>query len=369
MEGLKIENNIKKEEFIEDKESISFDFDLHNSESGENYLSRLNHSIYELIKKKTENFKETNDTSVKIKRKLNLFDEFNQEEFIPYYKKAFEVLLKENPEENTLNTKKNTLFLEEVEFTVNARSYNDNIPGNKIENDFDSIKFFNKTNQERSFFPNEFKKDGFPYSYSLFEVANINSDEARQYLGKKLNNKTICLLGGGKSMQDLVESDFIHPELIVNVDPFLDEESINRNIHNNYKSIDVKADDPELSKKIEKEGVSAQFDEIWASYSVPFYNINPEEISNLFNNIHKMLAEGGSCRITPLDTQNQECVNMVYQKLEDLNRLGIYNFDLFDRTILIHKIKTRVIENMNNMISTKDKDEERIKYLKEELGI
>ena len=373
MKNPKIEQNTagQESESSNEKESLSFDFNLYPDESGEDYLLRLNGFIYELNRKRGEEAKalKAQDGEIRLNPHINLFDEFNQEEFDPYYKKAFEILLKENPEENTLNKNKNTHFLEEVEFSVDAKGYNDSIPGNKMSSDYDSINFFNKTNQGRSFFPNKFKNDGYPYTYSLFEVTNINGDEAKEYLKKKLDNKRICLLGGGKSMQDLVQSDLIHPELIVNVDPFLDEENIDRNIHKNYKSVGIKADDPLLSKKIGEDGIPAQFDEIWASYSVPFYNTNTEEIDNLFKNIDKMLAEGGNCRITPLDAQNQECANMIYRKLEDLNRLGIYNFDLLDSTIVIHKIKRGVNEKVDNHISRENKDEERIKVLVNELGI
>jgi len=366
------EQNIGSQISTKEKESLPFDFNLYPAESGEDYLMRLNKAIYAINKKENDdltNIKKVESGEIMTRPHLDVFDGFSKEEFDPYYKRAFRVLLDKSPEEDILNKDKNTLVLEKVEFSVDAKAYNDDIPGNKMKDNYDSINFFNKTNQERSFFPSKFRKDGYPYTYSLFGVTNINSEEAKEYLKKKLNSKRICLFGGGKSMQDLIESDLVKPEFIINIDPFLDQERVDRNIHKNYKSIDIKADDPELFKKMEEEGAPTQFDEIWASYSVPFYNINTEEIENLFDNIDKMLAEGGNCRITPLDTQNQECVDMIYRKLEDFNRMDIYNFDLLDDTIIIHKIKPVMSKKIDKHSSQEKDDKERIKFLMKEIGI
>ncbi len=363
MESLKTGEN--KENLIE-KKLIEFDFELKPMESAEDYLYRLNLSINEINRKNDEVYK-----SKRGKRSFNLTKrdyhrEFNREEFDSSYQRAFSVLLKSDFEKNILNKEKNDTVLTELEFNGSARAYNDNIPGSHIKDQYDSINYFNKTNQVRSFFPIQFKKDSFPYSLSLFEVTNINSPEAKEYLKRKLDNKKICLLGGGKSMQDLIESDLVNPEIVVNVDPFLDKEEINKNIKNNYRSLEIRANDPGLSDVLSKEGLDT-FDEIWASYSVPFYNTTKEQIDNLFDNIDKILSEGGNCRITPLNTQNEECVVEINIKLKEMNDKGKYNFYLLDDTLIIHKLKTETKKEKG--IDQKEIDKQKIDTLKKELGI
>jgi len=362
MENLNIGEN--KQNLIEEN-FIDFNFELQPTESAEDYLHRLNLSINEINRKNDEVHKSKRGRGPFILTKRDYYKEFNKEEFDSSYQKAFSVLLNNNLEKNKLNKEKNNTVLTELEFNGSARAYNDNMPGDHIKDQYDSINYFNKTNQERSFFPAQFKKDSFPYSLSLFEVTNINSPEAKEYLKRKLDNKKICLLGGGKSMQDLIESDLVKPEIVVNIDPFLDKEGINRNTNNNYRSLEVKADDPDLPDRLNKEGLS-MFDEIWASYSVPFYNTNKEQIDNLFNNIDKILSEGGNCRITPLDTQNKECVAEINRKLKEMNDMDKYNFYLLDDTLIIHKLKT---ETKKTGIDQKEKDQHRIDDLKKELGI
>lgn len=363
MESLKIEEN--KENLIE-KELIDFDFKLKPTESAEDYLHRLNLSVGEINRKNDEVYKSKRGEGSFILTKRDYYSEFNKEEFDPSYQKAFSLLLKSDFEKKKLDKEKNNRVLDELEFNGSARAYNDNIPGSNIKDQYDSINYFNKTNQERAFFPTKFKKDSFPYSLSLFEVTNINSSEAKQYLKRKLDNKKICLLGGGKSMQDLIESDLVKPEIIVNVDPFLDKEEISKNIKNNYRSLEMRANDPDLADILKKEGLDT-FDEIWASYSVPFYNTTKEQIDNLFNNIDKILSEGGNCRITPLNTQNEECVAEINRKLKEMNDAEKYNFYLLDDTLIIHKLKTEIKKEIG--INQKEKDQHRIDDLKKELGI
>lgn len=363
MESLKIVVN--NENSIEEK-NIDFDFKLQPSESEEDYLHRLNVSINEINRKDDKFLKSKRGSNIFILTKKDYYKEFNKEEFNASYQKAFSNLLKSDLNKNKLNKEKNNKILSELEFNGSARAYNDNMPGSYIKDDYDSISYFNKTNQGRLFFPSQFKKDSFPYLLSLFEVTNINSPEAKEYLKIKLDNKRICLLGGGKSMQDLIESDLVKPEIIVNVDPFLDKEEINRNRKNNYRSLEVKADDPNLSNILNKEGINT-FDEIWASYSVPFYNTTKEQINNLFDNIDKILSEGGNCRITPLDTQNQECVAEIYKKIEEMNGTDRYNFDLLDDTLIIHKL--RIETKKESGINQKEIDQQKIDDLKKELGI
>lgn len=367
-----VNNNFEKpnitEDSLEGKEQLNFDFIVHASETPEDFLCRLDKSINKINKNKEAQGR-TRGSGIDILQKKNYFADFNKEEYNPYYQKAFEILLNHNFGKDTLNLEKNNKVLQEIKFTKSTRDYNDEMPGGYVKDAHNSIKYFNNTNQQRTFFPVEFKKDSYPYSLSLFEVSNINSNEAKEYLRNKLNDKRICLLGGGKSMQDLLESDFIKPKEIINIDPFLDSEEINRNVNKNYKSLDLKADDALLVRKIEENSKEGKFDEIWASYSVPFYNTNVAQIDNLFNNIDSMLLQGGNCRITPLCAQNEECISKIMDKLKEMNESKEYNFDLLGDTLLIHKIKTEEKEEINATTIQKERDKERIKQLENELGI
>jgi hypothetical protein len=76
----------------------------------------------------------------------------------------------------------------------------------------------------------------------------------------------------------------------VNIDPFVDAENIDKNTKNIYRSVNTKADDPLLESILQKDGLE-KADEIWASFSVPFYNKTPKEIQNLFTNIDLLLKE------------------------------------------------------------------------------
>ncbi len=82
-----------------------------------------------------------------------------------------------------------------------------------------------------------------------------------------------------------------------------------------------------------------EFDEIWASFSVPYYNITTDEIDGLFDNIDRLLKEGGNCRITPLSVQNNECNDELLKILTKLNNTSKFNFVVFGNTLLIHKLK------------------------------
>lgn len=364
----KLEKPNTTEGSLEEKEQLDFDFIIHASETSEDFLCRLDKSINKINKNK-EAKEKIEVAGINILKKKNYFTDFNKEEYNPYYQKAFEILLNHKFGEDTLNSEKNNRVLQEIKFTRSTRDYNDEMPSGNVKDAHNSIKFFNNTNQQRTFFPVEFKKDSYPYSLSLFEVTNINSNEAKEYLKKKLDDKRICLLGGGKSMQDLLESDFIKPKEVINIDPFLDSEEISRNINKNYKSLDVKADDSLLIEKIEESSSESKFDEIWASYSVPFYNTKVNQIDNLFNNIDNMLLQGGNCRITPLCAQNEECISRIMDKLKEMNESKEYNFDLLGDTLLIHKIKAEEKEGIDTAIIQKERDKERIKQIEEELGV
>ena len=82
-------------------------------------------------------------------------------------------------------------------------------------------------------------------------------------------------------------------------------------------------------------------DEIWASYSVPYYNEKPEEINNLFDNIKGLLKEGGNCRITPISTQNEQSNQALLDNLKAIVNSKEYNIHLLKNTLIIHKLEKK----------------------------
>jgi hypothetical protein len=344
---IKVSKNLetKKDitEGISGEFSENFDFKFKDGESQEEFLAGINSLIVktEREKRKKELEDVYNDEDFKGEKLLfkgkpiDLWDPHRHREwqysYSEIYKKVFLNLLNESNKKEKLNKKKNEEVLGSLKISSSSREYD-----REAKNTTENINYFNNTNQERSFFPTNFKKDNVSYADSLFQVSVI-TEESKEYLKKKLNNKKICLLGGGKSVQDLSKSDFIKPKEIINIDPFVDEESIDRNINNNYKSFNLRADDENLLEKLKDEKIE-QFDEIWASFSVPFYNTKKEEIDNLFKNIDSLLAENGNCRIVPLSTQNEECILEIKNKLNEMNESKKYNFHLAGGTLIIHKL-------------------------------
>lgn len=236
-----------------------------------------------------------------------------------------------------LNNKENEKCLNDIDISTNARNMNWNL-NEKSEHE-DRVNFFSKTNQERSFFPSRYKKDGVYYSGSLF---NVHSDlpEAREYLKSKLDGKVIYLLGGGKSASDLLQDAQIKPKQVVNIDPFISEEDIERNKNGLYRSISERADSNNLIKEVEKNKIELA-DEIWASYSVPYYNDSVEEINNLFYNIKGLLKEGGNFRITPIATQNEQAKQAMLNNLKSIVNSKEYNIHLYENTLIVHKLENQ----------------------------
>lgn len=327
-----------KEEFMGSKEELpSFDNEIRRGESAEDFLKRLNDFV-ESDKSRVKDQKNKNDGEVRIKRKLrfDLQDEKRMEEtyreYKDYHKKAFDLLLaKDLPE--SLDQERNYKVLNKMfsRIGTGARDYEDK------KDDFSSLSYFSKTNQSRSFFPRTFKKDQIPYALSLFEVS-VKSPESIEYLKRRLDDKKICLLGGGDSVNDLLQNEIVKPREVVNIDPYLINENSSKNSNKNYRSFPFKADDQELASKLKESGVK-KFDEIWASYSVPFYNQNREEIYSLFDNILDLLEEGGNFRMTPLNTQNEECKRALIEKMVELESSNLFNFHLTSNSLIIHRIK------------------------------
>ena len=164
--------------------------------------------------------------------------------------------------------------------------------------------------------------------------------EAREYLKNKLDGKVIYLLGGGKSANDLLQDNQINPKKVVNIDPFISKEDIERNKKGFYRSISERADGKNLIKEVNSKNIELA-DEIWASYSVPFYNESAEEIDNLISNIKGLLKEGGNCRITPISTQNEQAKQAMMYNLKQIVDSKEYNIYADENTLIIHKLEKK----------------------------
>jgi hypothetical protein len=161
---------------------------------------------------------------------------------------------------------------------------------------------FAHTNQNRDFFGAARGFDNIPYAQSLFGVG-LNTPGAREYLGDRIKDKIIYLLGGGDSAKDLIMSEDITPKQVVNLDPFIGAETISKVKNENYLSLPVLVQDTSAIEKETKQRNIGSADEMWASYSVPYYLATPEEIRGLFQTIKQFLAENGTARIAPISIQ------------------------------------------------------------------
>ncbi len=118
-------------------------------------------------------------------------------------------------------------------------------------------------------------------------------------LHERIDDKNVLLIGGGRSMEDLTSSSEFHPKSVVNVDPFLPSESIDRGKASYYRSLPLNALDKDFAKELKHE-CSEGFDEIWATHSLPNYCNSKEEVEIFFRNIKDVISPGGNLRIFPL---------------------------------------------------------------------
>lgn len=175
---------------------------------------------------------------------------------------------------------------------------------------------FGHTKQDRWFYGTAAGADHSPMSQLLFGLhcdPELHSDpEIQQYLKRELDGKSILLLGGGDSVKDLivdmdiVDSRAINPKKIINAD--LSFEGLNPEPliqpaleAGRYVREVAHAEKPEEITDVLKRNLLAEgVDQIWASFSVPYYLGSVDQIEGLFNTISTSLAEGGTARISPL---------------------------------------------------------------------
>lgn len=211
------------------------------------------------------------------------------------------------------------------------------------------IDYYNNTNQERDFFSyNRKTNDAYSYASMMFALpdAFTEKEEGKEYLHNQLDNKTIFLFGGGDSIKDLLKSEEFKPKKVINFDPFLKEEAFDKNPNDIYESQIISASDKKIREMTDKNEIS-KADEVWATYSVPFYLDSSNDIKELITNMSEVLNEGGNARISPIAVQSTEKFGenfeMRKQSLVDSIKSLLdnpdYNVTIFNDTLKIHKIK------------------------------
>src|SRR3989344_3913615 len=186
----------------------------------------------------------------------------------------------------------------------------DDPAGNVKDVPLSSMDFFeNRTTRYRGFFAN--KEGHIPYLQSLFGVGKdvlfhegkLNQAVA-EYAKSRIEGKKVLNIGGKNMLVDILKRDGLgknlSPDCIVNIDPFLKDESVRMNERGIYKSVVASAENPELVDKLKEANVPAMYDEVWASYSVPMYLESPESIKQFTENLKRILAPGGMARIFPI---------------------------------------------------------------------
>lgn len=217
--------------------------------------------------------------------------------------------------------------------------------------------YYGKTNQGRSFFTDG-EKDSHAYARTLFGLPEpvTKTEAGKEYLHGILDNKIVYLLGGGDSINDLLQSNEYMPKNVINFDPYVASETIGKNKSRRYQSLPISAADSRITEMVGR-GEIPKADEIWASYSVPFYSTSPEEIKALMSNIIESLADGGNARISPIAVQGEgflksnestfdEMRQAFQMALTDLMARSDINVTIFGDSLKIHKIKVEVDERL-----------------------
>lgn len=217
----------------------------------------------------------------------------------------------------------------------------------------DKLEYYNNTNQLRNFFDRNREeagntKDNHSYALMMFGLPEnfIKTQEGKEYLHNELDNKTIFLFGGGDSIKDLLKSEEFKPKRVINFDPFVKEESIDKNPEGIYESQMISASDKKIREMTENNEIP-KADEVWATYSVPFYLDSSEDIKELIKNMTSVLSEGGNARISPIAVQSTEKdgenfetrKQVLIDSIKSLLDSPDYNITVFNDTLKIHKIK------------------------------
>lgn len=169
-----------------------------------------------------------------------------------------------------------------------------------------------------------------------------NEDESKLYVDERcIEGKNIWLLGGGDSVQDLLKDDSVHPASVVNIDPYIGRETLDKNPNGTYRSENIDACDFEGVEKMRTERDIPLADEMWALYSVPVYLETPKQIEGLFKTITQNLAPGGVCRISPLELQGvnfESCKKALIEQVRIIADSANFNAYVVRDTLIIERL-------------------------------
>jgi len=157
---------------------------------------------------------------------------------------------------------------------------------------------FKKVIRDRMFFAPHSISFVRPLATSLF---GTRVGENLDKLQKMINGKEILVMGGGKSLSDITSSSDFSPKRLVNVDPFLNLEDLDKRTlgKDYYKSLPFNPTKKNFQADLKTDGYDT-FDEIWATFSVPYYSRTRVEVETLFENGYRLLSPDGTFRVFPL---------------------------------------------------------------------
>jgi len=152
---------------------------------------------------------------------------------------------------------------------------------------------FDKTQRDRGMFERGIGAASHE-SYCSQLFASASNPEITKFVAESLDGKTIVNLGGGnaKIAHELRESHGVQVDM-KNIEPYASERALQ-----DPDSDPIISANPAEANFFETSGLDQHSqDEVWAEYSVPAYLGTAEEITNLFDNIQKLLKPEGIARI------------------------------------------------------------------------
>lgn len=339
---------VQNKKDIENLEKQEFNFEIvepKEEETPEEYISRLMHHIADqyrnndLLIKNTPRLLQEVYYGRHVNQALNQFFSISEN-----CQKIKEKILEiEVNDDEKFSKEKN-----EITFSKLNKDIIGSTRESASEDEYNKMDYYANTNQTREFFRKGRTRDAYSYSSMMFGLPDsfIDTIEGKEYLHHKIDDKTIFLFGGGDSIKDLLKSEEFKPRRVINFDPFVKEESIDKNPNNIYESQTISASDKKIREMVDNNEIS-RADEVWATYSVPFYLDKSEEIKELLINMTSVLNEGGNARISPIDVQSREKdgENLETRKMALIDSIkslldsSDYNVSVFNNTLKIHKIK------------------------------
>ena len=338
-------NNQAKE--LKSNELENINFEPLPEENAEEYIDRMSRDIVSDYVDNNEDIASLNRLIKKAyySRHANqaIVGFFKEENNVNKFTNIFSELDKNNDKKYSIQKNK------EVENVLLKKISSSNRSFGQGE-DHEKVDYYANTNQTREFFSQGRKHDSLPYSLMMFGLPEefTKTEEGRKYVHEIIDEKVIFLFGGGDSIKDLLVSEEYHPEKVINFDPFVKSETIDKNKNGIYESLSISASDENITSMVEKNELP-KADEVWATYSVPFYLDSPKEIESLINNMSSVLKEGGNARISPISVQNdgdlfEERKQVLVSSIQDLIKSDDFNVSIFGNTLKIHRIKKEIKE-------------------------